>query len=141
MVAAVAAMLLVACSQTSYPTSEPYPDSRYPYPDSRTYPSDYPREGQRDGIVTIIRVSDNYNNNYEHLPPGQAKKRYGGRSARIYAPGQQNRNGGYRIATVIAVPDRYASRSNSGQFYYNYRSNTYWKRNDGYYYIDNTYRR
>jgi hypothetical protein len=134
-VAASAALVLMACSQSSYPTD---PQSRYP----EQYPQQYPQQRQRDGLVTIIRVENNYNNNYEHLPPGQAKKRYGGRSARVYAPGQQRKNEyGSGIATVIAVPDRYASRSNSGQFYYNYRGNTYWKQNDGYYYIANDYRR
>lgn len=127
-VAASAALVLMACSQTSYPSSDPYPDNR-------NYPQDYPREGQRDGIVTIIRTGNNPN--YEHLPPGQAKKRYGGRSARVYAPGHQKRNDsyGYGLATVIAVPDRYASRANSGQLFFNYRGNTYWKQNDGYYYL------
>jgi hypothetical protein len=130
LVAASAALVLMACSQTSYPSTDPYPN-----PDNRNYPPDYPREGQRDGVVTIIRTENS--SNYEHLPPGQAKKRYGGRSARVYAPGQQKRNGsyGYGLATVIAVPDRYASRAASGQFYYNYRRNIYWKQNDGYYYL------
>lgn len=145
LLAAVAATLMVSCSKTSYPTNPPgdprYPDQsrRYPdqYPlpgDSRTYPTDYPRAGDQDGVVTIIRTGDQ---SYENLPPGQAKKKYGGQSARVYAPGQRKKNGGnnYGMATVIAVPDRYASRSNSGQLYYVYRNNTYWKQNDGYYYL------
>lgn len=153
LLAVSAALLLTACSRTAYPGSDPYPtppgqpvptDPRYPdqsrVPDSRypvPYPSGdntYPREGQRDGVVTIIRTG---NNNYEHLPPGQAKKKYGGKSAKVYAPGQQKKNGGYNngMATVISVPDQYASRSTSGQLYYVYRGNTYWKQNDGYYYL------
>ncbi len=143
---AFAAMFFTACSKTSYPTTpSPVPgDPRYPdqsrrYPDQNPYPNDsrtYPREGERDGVVTIIRTG---NNNYEKLPPGQAKKRYGGKSAKVYAPGQQKKNGGYNagMATVISLSDVYASRANSGQLYYVYRGYTYWKQNDGYYYLDN----
>jgi hypothetical protein len=98
-----AALLLTACSRTNYPGSEPYPvppgqpvpgDQRYPdqsrvpndpypnpYPSGDTR-SDYPREGQTDGVVTIIRTGSV---NSEKLPPGQAKKKYGGKSARVYA--------------------------------------------------------
>ncbi len=153
LLAVSAALILTACSRTNYPGSEPYPvppgqpvpgDTRYPdqsripgepypnpYPtsDSRT---GYPRKGQTDGVVTIIRTG---NVNAKGLPPGQAKKQYGGKSARVYAPGQQKKNGGNGIATVISVPDRYAARANSGQLYYNYRGNTYWKQNDGYYHL------
>jgi hypothetical protein len=149
LLAVSAALMLTSCSKTANPTSLPpfprdpnnpteqsrrYPDQT-PLPgESRTYPQDYPREGQRDGVVTIIRTG---NGNYEHLPPGQAKKKYGGKSAKVYAPGQQKKNGGYNngMATVIAVPDMYASRANSGQLYFVYRGNTYWKQNDGYYYL------
>jgi hypothetical protein len=154
LLAVSAALLLTACSRTNYPGSEPYPvppgqpvpgDTRYPDQsripgDPNPYPtgdtrSSYPREGQTDGVVTIIRTGSV---NSEGLPPGQAKKKYGGKSARVYAPGQQKKNGGAGngIATVISVPDRYASRSNSGQLYYSYRSNTYWKQNDGYYHLN-----
>lgn len=153
-----AVLMLTACSRTSYPGSEPYPvppgqpvpgETRYPdqsripgEPYPNPYPSgdsrsSYPRAGQTDGVVRIIRTG---NVNGKGLPPGQAKKQYGGKSARVYAPGQQKKNGGagYGMATVISVPDRYASRSTSGQLYYNYRGNTYWKQNDGYYYLSSS---
>lgn len=158
LLAASAALLMVSCSRSGYPGSEPYPvpqdkpvpgDPRYPgqsripgetrnpvpYPNGDNSNS-YPREGQRDGVVTIIRTSDR---GYEKMPPGQAKKKYGGKSARVYAPGQQKKHGGsgYRLATVISVPDQYASRATNGQLYYDYRGNRYWKQNDGYYYIAN----
>jgi len=145
-----AAVLFTACSRTSNPTGTPSPvpgDPRYPdqsrrYPDpnpnpndSRTYPQGYPVEGQTDGVVTIIKTG---NNNNGKLPPGQAKKKYGGKSAKVYAPGQQKKNGGNQtgIPTVIAVSDVYASRANTGQLFYVYRSYTYWKQNDGYYYLE-----
>lgn len=156
LLAVSAALVLTACSRTAYPGSEPYPvpqdkpvpgDPRYPdqsrVPGETRYPvpypsgdnsRTYPQEGQRDGVVTIIRTGDG---NYENLPPGQAKKKYGSKSARVYAPGQRKKNGGQggNIATVISVPDQYASRAQSGQLYYVYRGNTYWKQNDGYYHL------
>lgn len=158
LLAVSAVLVLTACSRTSYPGSEPYPvppgqpvpgDPRFPDQsrvpgESRNpvpYPggdntNTYPREGQRDGVVTVIRTG---NANYEKMPPGQAKKKYGGQSARVYAPGQRKKNGGQggTIATVISVPDQYASRAQNGQLYYIYRGNTYWKQNDGYYHLEN----
>jgi hypothetical protein len=135
LLAACIAIAITACGRTSYPADpNPPTDRRYPDP----YPSgdnnrSYPAEGQKDGVVTIIRTG---NGDYDNLPPGQAKKKYGSQSARVYAPGQRKKNGGYnRIATVIAVPDFYASRATSGQLYYNYRGNSYWKQNDGYYHL------
>jgi hypothetical protein len=148
LLAAVVAMSFVACSRKTSPTSGPYPptDPRYPNPGESRYPNPYPSEdnsttypteGQKDGVVTIVRTSDA---NQENLPPGQAKKKYGGQSAKVYAPGQRKKNGGTgRMATVISVPDMYASRTTSGQLYYNYRGNTYWKQNDGYYHLQDQY--
>jgi hypothetical protein len=148
LLAAFVTLVLASCNRTANPTSTPLPgdptDQGRRYPDqtplpgdARSYPQNYPREGERDGVVTIIRTG---NSNYEKLPPGQAKKKYGGKSAKVYAPGQQKKNGGATngIATVIAVPDIYASRSTTGQLYYVYRGNTYWKQNDGYYYLTET---
>lgn len=147
LLAAIVAMAFTACSRTTTPPQGPYPptDPKYPNPGESRYPNpypsgdnntSYPAEGQRDGVVTIIRTSDV---NYENLPPGQARKKYGSQSAKVYAPGQRKKNGGNnRIATVISVPDMYAGRATSGQLYYNYRGNTYWKENDGYYYLRNS---
>jgi hypothetical protein len=153
LLAGLGALLLTACSRTSNPTgSEPYPvppgtpvpgDSRYPQPGETRYPNPYPSTdnstvypGQRDGVVTIISTNGG-DTNPGNLPPGQAKKKYGGKSAKVYAPGQRKKQGnnGNGIATVISVPDQYASRSNSGQLFYNYRGRAYWKQNDGYYYL------
>ena len=70
---------LASCGSTrSYP-EERYPQ-RYPYPDSR-YPDRYPDSRYPD-----------YGTRYpRNLPPGHAKKIYGGRSARPYAHGQQKK--------------------------------------------------
>ncbi len=144
----LAALIFTSCSTSRntgstnpYPQPSPNPSdpNPYPYPNggdqSRTYP--YPQEGQKDGNVTIINDGRDGNGNYENLPPGQAKKKYGGKSAKVYAPGQRKKNGeNYDGAPrVISVPDHLASRSTSGQLFYNYRSNTYWKQNDGYYHL------
>lgn len=56
-----------------------YPDGRR-FPDDRRYPDDRRREDRR----------INRRNNGQWLPPGQAKKIYGG-SAKDYAPGQQKK--------------------------------------------------
>lgn len=57
------------------------PDGTVIYPDgSRRYPNDDRRNG----------VRKNRRNNGQWLPPGQAKKIYGG-SAKDYAPGQQKK--------------------------------------------------
>ena len=141
LLAAAFALTITACSKTNYPTyprTEPFPDpgeSRYPNPGSSGDNStSYPAEGQKDGVVTIIRTGGG---STDHMPPGQAKKKYGSQSAKVYAPGQRKKNGGNnRMATVISVPDLYASRATSGQLYFNYRGNTYRKQNDGYYHLD-----
>lgn len=145
LLAASLVVALTACSRRTTPTNDPYPpaDPRYPSPGETRYPSPYPSEdnsrtypveGQRDGVVTVIRTSDV---NAENLPPGQAKKKYGSKSAKVYAPGQRKKNGGAggKMVTVISVPDQYASRSTTGQLYYVYRGNTYWKQSDGYYHL------
>jgi len=75
-------------SRYPYPGS-PYPDGRYPqgypYPDSR-YPQGYPYPDSRYPDSRYPEYSRSYP---RHLPPGHAKKIYGGRSARPYAYGQQ----------------------------------------------------
>jgi len=79
-VVAVAAVITMASCGTSrnypdrrdYPTRYPYPDGRYPYPDGRSYPTArYPNR----------------------LPPGQAKKIYGYKSAEVFAPGHNKYHG------------------------------------------------
>ncbi len=71
----------------NYPTNNggaiTLPDGTVVYPDgSRRYPNGTRRDGNR-------RIDDRRNNG-AWLPPGQAKKIYGG-SGRDYAPGQQKK--------------------------------------------------
>jgi len=69
-------LALIGFAAIGCASSRQYPESRrYPYPDSRRYPGD---------DRTIIIVPN-------RLPPGQAKKIYGERSARRYAPGHNKR--------------------------------------------------
>ena len=68
-----------------------------------------------------------------NLPPGHAKKIYGGQSAKAYAPGQRKK---YPLV-IIYTPGIVISRYSDGRYYYiNTEGYTYWKGNDGRYYLD-----
>lgn len=68
-----------------------------------------------------------------NLPPGQAKKIYGGQSAKAYAPGQRKK---YPLV-IVYTPGIVISRYSDGRYYYrNTAGYTYWKGNDGRYYLD-----
>jgi hypothetical protein len=106
---------LASCARTSNPGRSPYPrdDNGVYYPDNRG------------------------------LPPGQAKKVYGQRSAKVFAPGQQRRRQppyGYKPPLVIIISDRYAYQGRNGEWYhdneYGYR---YCRNRDGKYYLDTQY--
>ena len=79
----------------------------------------------------------------DHLPPGQAKKIYGSRSARPYAPGQRKKYGdSYRRYPLIVIrtPDIIISRYNDGRYYYrNPDGYMYWKGYDDRFYLDEKY--
>ena len=89
----VVLVTMVSCGSSRTTTKRyPYPGSPYPYPDDRypqgyPYPDRYPDERYPDR-----RYPDYGSTRYQkNLPPGHAKKIYGGRSARPYAPGQQKK--------------------------------------------------
>lgn len=88
------------------------PDGTVIYPDGRTYPRTttrgtrqpdgsiiYPdgRVRYPDGTVRYpngtVRYPNSKNNRTGWIPPGQAKKMYGSKSARDYAPGHNKGNG------------------------------------------------
>ena len=79
----------------------------------------------------------------QHLPPGQAKKVYGGRSARPYAPGQRKKyDYSYRRYPLIIIrtPDIMIGRYNDGRYYYrNPEGYMYWKGYDNRFYLDERY--
>src|SRR5688500_8787118 len=76
-------IVLTSCGSSRTTTSKryPYPGSTYPYPDNR-YPQGYPYPNDR------YPDYGRYPNNY---PPGQAKKIYRSKSAKVYAPGQRKK--------------------------------------------------
>jgi len=107
---------------TSCRSSRPVYEGRYP---PRQFPS-YPPPV--------------YDPNPYNLPPGQAKKIYGGRSARPYAPGQRKKYGytnrRYPLI-IIRTPDIVISRYNEGRYYYrNPDGYMYWKGYDDRFYLD-----
>lgn len=121
----------VSCRTTrtgrEYPTGGDYPTTskRYPYPEDR-------------------RVVVTNDPNPQNLPPGQAKKIYGGKSARPYAPGQRKKMNSYgyrRIPLIITkTPDIIITRNNDGRYYYrNPDGYLYWQGYDNRFYIDKVY--
>jgi len=143
-------------NEKRYPAND-YPGQRIPqekpYPNDRRYPQ-YPRN---DYPV--------YNDpNPDNLPPGQAKKRYGGKSAKPYAPGQRKKqgyghndgygrnDGGYKrypdnVKTSRTFPliikktrDMAIERDRNGRLFYRHPEGiVYWKGLDERYYLDERY--
>jgi hypothetical protein len=105
--------------------------ARKNYPDR----SPYPREERRDEDVYYPGSGD--------MPPGQAKKVYGHKSAKVFAPGQRKkmgRNEGYRPPMVIVISDDRARTNRNGEMYYdNEYGYRYWRYCDGKYYLDSKY--
>lgn len=77
-----------------------YPNGTANYPNNPVYTNDGPVTTRRNDGRWYDRTNQNnqydQNNRYRrNLPPGQAKKLYGAKSAREYAPGQQKKYRGY----------------------------------------------
>jgi hypothetical protein len=116
------ALLLIAiftgCARKNYPGRNPYPG-----------------EQQRNERV--------YYPDREAMPPGQAKKVYGEKSAKSFAPGQRKKmagNQGYRPPMVIIISDGLARTNRNGEMYYdNDYGYRYWRYCDGKYYLDSKY--
>jgi hypothetical protein len=84
-----------------------------------------------------------------NLPPGQAKKIYGGHDAREYAHERKHHKNkkyipvygerGYPLI-IIRTPDIVITRNSSGQVYFRNRDGLfYWLKNDNRYYLDERY--
>jgi hypothetical protein len=72
-----------------------------------------------------------------NLPPGQAKKVYGDKSAKAYAPGQQKKYETRYPLVIVITPGLVISKYNDGRYYYkNAAGHIYWKGHDGRYYLD-----
>ena len=95
------------------------------YPRNPTYPTETPT---RTATVSV---------NGNKLPPGQAKKIYGGQSAKAYAPGQTKKYGNRYPLVIVYSPDIVISRHIDGRYYYKSKAgHTYWKGSDGRYFLD-----
>jgi hypothetical protein len=123
-----AVLLMILALAASCRSSRDIPDRQYP--DSRRNP-DYPD-------YLVYRGS-----NPRNLPPGQAKKVYGGRSAKPYAPGQRKKYGySYRRYPLIIIrtPDIIIGRYHDGRYYYrNPDGLIYWRGYDDRYYLGDEY--
>jgi hypothetical protein len=77
-----------------------------------------------------------------NLPPGASKKIFNSTSARAFTPAQQ-KNLAYRYhfipPKIIYVPDNLAKTSARGTYYIYKNKFWYWKKNDGYFYLDENY--
>ncbi|HJS53657.1 MAG TPA: hypothetical protein VJ765_03905 [Chitinophagaceae bacterium] len=109
-------VIAISCRSSRYSTGRQYPANPAPPTESST---------------NIYVVKDDGGN----LPPGQAKKIYGGQSAKAYAPGQRKK---YRYPLVIVhTRELVISRYSDGRYYHrNTAGHIYWKGTDGRYYID-----
>jgi hypothetical protein len=90
-------LLLSACSSSKSSTK------KYPFPGSPI-----PQE-KSPGQQPTDKNGGNENSNAAHptnLPPGQAKKIYGEKSAKVFAPGQRKKQGNhYYPLIVLKTPD------------------------------------
>jgi hypothetical protein len=105
---------------------------------SRQYPPSYPNDRQQQPRVIIV------NDDGRNLPSGQAKKIYGKKCAKYYAPGwckHHNKRYRYRPTVIISIPFNLATRSNGRYFYDDDMGYRYWKGNDNdeRFYLDNQY--
>jgi hypothetical protein len=116
-----AVLMMILALAASCRSSRDLPDGRYP--DSRRYP-EYPVYG---------------GTSPHNLPPGHAKKIYGDRSAKPYAPGQRKKYGySYRRYPLIIIrtPDIIIGRYHDGRHYYrNAEGVMYWRGNDDRFYL------
>lgn len=74
-----------------------------------------------------------------HLPPGQAKKIYGGKSARAYAPGQQKKYRSYPLIIVRTPGIVIRTHSDGRHYFQNSDGIRYWRGNDDRFYLDDAY--
>ena len=78
-------------SAQTLPPGWPFPDK-----DERTRDKDERRRDKDDRVILdrdgkVIKRDDRVSRNDRNLPPGHAKKKYGGKSAKVYAPGQRKK--------------------------------------------------
>jgi hypothetical protein len=125
-------ILLVSCSSSKSSTK------KYPFPGSPA-----PQE-KSPGQQPTDKNGADQNSNAAHptnLPPGQAKKIYGEKSAKVFAPGQRKKQGNhYYPLIVLKTPDIIILRHTDGRYYFKNSDNLiYWKGNDERFYLDEQY--
>ena len=110
-------VIAVSCRNSRSTTGRQYPRSTPTETPTKTYPPVYAEGG--------------------NLPPGQAKKVYGGQSAKAYAPGQRKKYANRYPLVIVYSPAIVIKKHSDGRYYYvNTAGYTYWKGHDGRYYID-----
>jgi hypothetical protein len=122
-------ILLVSCSSSKSSTK------KYPFPGSPA-----PQE-KNPGQQPTDKNGGDQNSNAAHptnLPPGQAKKIYGEKSAKVFAPGQRKKQGNhYYPLIVLKTQDIIILRHTDGRYYYKNQDNfIYWKGDDERFYLD-----
>lgn len=119
-VQAVAIMILLAIAASSCRTS---------------------RQAPRENPPVVVKSEKTVVVTSEKLPPGQAKKVYGDKSAKEYAPGQQKKQVYSRKFPLIIIrtPDIVIKKHNDGRYYYqNSEGYYYWQGSDDRFYLDAT---
>ena len=126
----LSAFVLTSCSNSKSSTK------KYPYPGSPVPQERKPSESPSDKDA-----SEEKNSNAAHptnLPPGQAKKIYGEKSAKVFAPGQRKKQGNaYYPLIIIRTPQIIILKHADGRYYYKNADNfIYWKGNDDRFYLE-----
>src|SRR5688572_8628445 len=161
-VIAIVMISSVASAQGKKKSKNKYPATDYPGQRIPGETSDYPQYPNDPNSQYPRNDYPVYNDpNPENLPPGQAKKRYGGKSARPYAPGQRKKQG-YRTTDrtdrtyrnspndvyknrtypliINRTNDMIIERDGNGRLYYRHPDGViYWKGNDERFYLDERY--
>jgi hypothetical protein len=122
-------LIMAACSSSKTTKKYPYPGS--PVPQERKPGGESPTDkNPNDGKTVVVT-------NPSNLPPGQAKKIYGTKSAKVFAPGQRKKNGGYYPIIIYRTPSIIILRHADGRYYYKNEDNyIYWQGNDDRFYLD-----
>ena len=124
-------MIAASCSTSKSSSKKfPYPGSPYPEKPTEKSPTDK-------GPVEKTSAPANT----AGLPPGQAKKIYGEKSAKVFAPGQRKKQGNkFYPLIIVRTPQIIIVKHADGRYYYKNADNfIYWKGNDDRYYLDEQY--
>lgn len=126
-------MLIAASCSSSKSSTKKYPYPGSPYPQERTGGKAPNEKGPVEKNSTPANTAG--------LPPGQAKKIYGEKSAKVFAPGQRKKQGNKHYPLIIIkTPDIIVMKHTDGRYYYKNADNfIYWKGNDDRYYLDEQY--